>query len=137
MNRDKAKESKEEIELKGALNLMVNKKSKRYTYSNKQKHHPLFPKHLVFNFVMPVFKMYISCQFLQKQNFITVQTISSTIPSDSPECPKVQTPVLVAESKTTEEKTVRKVNSKTKQTDSEGKVSYNPFDSNIELIDAF
>ena len=84
-------------------------------------------------------------QSLQKQNLNTIQTTSSTIssttpltiPSDSPEHPKVQTPAWVVESKTVEEKTVRKFNNTTKQTKLEGKVSYNSFDSNIELIDSF
>ena len=78
-------------------------------------------------------------QSLRKQNLNTIQTtpptISSTTPSDSPECPKVQTPAWVVESKTIGEKTVQKFNSTTKQTELEGKVSYNSFDSNIELID--
>ena len=41
------------------------------------------------------------------------------------------------ESKAIGEKTVQKFNSTTKQTELEGKVSYNSFDSNIELIDGF
>ena len=80
-------------------------------------------------------------QSLQKQNLNTIQAtpsiIPSTIPSDSPERPKVQTPAWVAESKATREKTVRKFNSTTKQTELDGKVSYNSFDSNIELIEYF
>ena len=51
--------------------------------------------------------------------------------------PKVQTPSWAAESKATGEKTVWKFSSTTKQTELKGKVSYNPFDSNIELIDDF
>ena len=81
----------------------------------------------------------------QKQNLSAMQTtrstihstISSTIPSDSPECRKVQTPAWVAENKGTGEKTVQKFNITTKQTESEGKVLYNSFDSNIELVDDF
>ena len=80
-------------------------------------------------------------QSLQKQNLNTMQTtrstIPSTIPSDSPERPKVQTPAWVAENKGPGEKTVWKFNSTTKQTELEGKVSYNSFDSNIELVDDF
>ena len=80
-------------------------------------------------------------QSLQKQNLNTMQTtrstIHSTIPSDSPERPKVQTPAWVAENKGPGEKTVWKFNSTTKQTELEGKVSYNSFDSNIELVDDF
>ena len=84
-------------------------------------------------------------QSLQKQNLNTIQTTRSiihsttpsTIPSDSPERPKVQTLAWVAENKATGEKTVRKFNSTTKQTELEGKVSFNSFDSNIELIDDF
>ena len=46
----------------------------------------------------------------------TIYSITpSTIPSDSPERPKVQTPAWVAENKATGEKTVRKFNNKTKQ----------------------
>ena len=86
---------------------------------------------------MPVSKMDILRQSLQKQNLNTIQTTPSTIPSDSPERPKVQTPAWVVESKAIEEKTVQKFNSKTKQTELEGKVSYNSFDSNIELMDGF
>ena len=86
--------------------------------------------------------MNILCQSLQTQNLNTIQATPSTIPSttplaitsDSPECPKVQTPVCVAESKATGEKTIQKFNSKTKQTDLKGKVSYNPFDTKIELM---
>ena len=59
----------------------------------------------------------------------------SAIPSDSRERPKVQTPTWFAESKATGEKTVQKFNSTTKQTELEGKVSYNCFDCSIELID--
>ena len=79
-------------------------------------------------------------QSIQKQ-LNTIQTtpsiISSKIASDSPERPKVQTPVWVAESKVTGEKTLQKFHSKTKHFDLEGKVSYNSFDINIELIDGF
>ena len=66
-------------------------------------------------------------------------TAPLTIPSDSPERPKVQTPAWVVESKATGERTVPKFNSTTKQTEfkGEGKISYNSFDSNIELIDDF
>ena len=71
----------------------------------------------------------------------TPSPIPSTIPSDLPERPKVQT-AWVAENKTTGEKTVRNFNSTTKnfnsttkQTELEGKVSYNSFDSNIEVVD--
>ena len=72
---------------------------------------------------MPVSKMDILRQFLQKQNLDTMQTtrstidstIPSTIASDSPERPKVQTPAWVVENKGTGEKTVRKFNSITKQ----------------------
>ena len=64
-------------------------------------------------------------------------TTPSTILSDSPERPKVQTTAWVAESKTTGEKTVRKFSSTTKQTEVEGKVSYNSLDSNLELLDDF
>ena len=57
--------------------------------------------------------MDILCQSLRKQNLNTVQTTPSTtaltIPSDSPEYPKVQAPAWAAESKATGEKTVRKV----------------------------
>ena len=60
---------------------------------------------------------------------------SSTIPSDSPGFQKVQTPGWVAESKATGEKTVRKFNSTTKQTELAGEVLYNSFDSSIELTD--
>ena len=63
-------------------------------------------------------------------------TTPLTIPSDLPERPKVQT-AWVAENKTTGEKTVRNFNSTTKQTELEGKVSYNSFDSNIEVVDDF
>ena len=91
---------------------------------------------------MPVSKMDILRQSLQKQNLNTIQTTrstihstTSTIPSDSPKRPKVQTLAWVAENKATGEKTVRKFNSTTKQTELEGKVSFNSFDSNIELID--
>ena len=81
----------------------------------------------------------------QKQSLNTMQTTRSTIHSttpstisaDSPERPKVQTSTWVAENKATGEKTVSKFNSTTKQTELEGKVSYNFFDSNIELIDDF
>ena len=49
------------------------------------------------------------CQFLQKQNLNTIQTIPSanpsTIRSDSPEHSKVQTLAWVVDSKATEEKT--------------------------------
>ena len=91
---------------------------------------------------MPVSKIDI---LHQKQNLNTMQTIRSTIhstissiiPSDSPECPKVQIPAWVAENKGTGEKTVRKFSITTKQTESEGKVLYNSFDSNIELVDDF
>ena len=76
-------------------------------------------------------------QYLQKQNLDTIQTTPSTIPSDSPGRPKVQTPAWAAESKATGEKTVWKFSSTTKQTELKGKVSYNPFNSNIELIDDF
>ena len=84
-------------------------------------------------------------QSLQKQSLNTMQTTRSTIHSttpstisaDSPERPKVQTPTWVAENKATGEKTVSKFNSTTKKTELEGKVSYNFFDSNIELIDDF
>ena len=70
-------------------------------------------------------------QSLQKLNLNTIQTTPSTIPSttpltipsDSPEHQKAQTPVWVVESKATGEKTIRKFNSTTKQTDLEGKVS--------------
>ena len=89
--------------------------------------------------------MNILCQSLQKQNLNTTQTIPSTIPpttpltihSDLPERLKVQTPAWVMESKAIREKTVRKFNSTTKQTELEGKVSHNSFDSNIELIVGF
>ena len=72
-------------------------------------------------------------------------TTSSTIPSDSPENPKVQTPAWVAENKATGEKTVWKFDSTTKQTELEGEVSYNSSDSiffrfdsiYIELTDDF
>ena len=92
---------------------------------------------------MPVSKMDILHQSLQKQNLNTIQTTRSTIhsatpstiPSDSPKRPKVQTLAWVAENKATGEKTVRKFNSTTKQTELEGKVSFNSFDSIIELID--
>ena len=68
---------------------------------------------------------YILCQSLQKQNLNTIQTTPSiipsatpsAIPSDSRERPKVQTPAWFAESKATEEKTVQKFNSTTKQTE--------------------
>ena len=70
-------------------------------------------------------------------------TTPLTIPSDLPERPKVQT-AWVAENKTTGEKTVRNFNSTTKNfnsttklTELEGKVSYNSFDSNIEVVDDF
>ena len=84
-------------------------------------------------------------QSLQKQSLNIIQTTPSTIPSttpftmpsDSPERQKVQTSAWTAESKATGEKTVRKFNSTTKQTELEGKVSYNSFDSNIELIHGF
>ena len=80
-------------------------------------------------------------QSLQKQNLNTMQTtrstIPSTIPSDSPERPKVQTPAWVAENKATGEKNIRKFNSAAKQTELQGKFSYNSFDSNIEQIDDF
>ena len=84
-------------------------------------------KHPVFSFGMPVSKMDIPHQSLQKQNLNKNQTTPSTIPSDSPERPKVQTPAWVAENKTTGEKTVQKFNSTT----------YQSFDSNSELIDGF
>ena len=72
-------------------------------------------------------------------------TTSSTIPSDSPESPKVQTPAWVAENKATGEKTVWKFDSTAKQTELEGKVSYNSFNSiffrfdsiYVELTDDF
>ena len=80
-------------------------------------------------------------QSLEKQNLNTMQTtrstIPSTIPSDSPERPKVQTPAWVAENKATGEKNIRKFNSAAKQTELQGKFSYNSFDSNIEQIDDF
>ena len=89
---------------------------------------------------MPVSKMDILRQSLQKQKLNTIQRTPSTIPSptpltipsDSPEQPEVQTPVWDAENKATGEKTVRRFNSTTKQTELKGKVSYNSFDSNIE-----
>ena len=94
---------------------------------------------------MAVSKMDILCQSLQKQNLISIQktplaipsTTPLTIPSDSLERPKEQIHVCVAESKATEEKNVQKFNSKTKQTDLEGTVSYNSFDSKIKLVDGF
>ena len=49
-----------------------------------------FLKHPVFSFGMPVSKMDILRQSLQKQNLNTIQTTPSTIPLDSLECPKVQ-----------------------------------------------
>ena len=55
----------------------------------------------------------------------------------SPERPKVQTPAWVVESKATGKKTARKLNSTTKQTELEGKVSYNSFHPSIKLIDNF
>ena len=66
-------------------------------------------------------------QSLQKQNLNIMQTTcstiysttSSTIPSDSPECQKVQTPAWVAQNKTTGEK----FNSTTKQTELQDIVS--------------
>ena len=81
----------------------------------------------------------------KKVNLNTVQSTTSiipsttplTIPSDSPERPKVQRPAWIAESKAIGEKTVLKFKSTTKQTELEGKVSYNSFDSNIELINGF
>ena len=49
----------------------------------------------------------------------------------------MQTPVWVVETKATEVKTIRKFNSKIKQTVFAGKFSYNSFDNNMELIDSF
>ena len=94
---------------------------------------------------MPSSKMNILRQSLQKQNLNTMQktrstiysTTPSTILSDSPERPKVQTPAWVAENKATGEKNIRKFNSAAKQTELQGKFSYNSFDSNIEQIDDF
>ena len=71
----------------------------------------------------------------------TIQTTPSTIssknplivPSDLPERPKVQTSGWVVQTKVTGENTNRKFYSTTKQTELEGKVSYNSFDSNIKL----
>ena len=76
-------------------------------------------------------------QYLQKQHLDTIQTTPSTIPSDPPGRQKVQTPSWAAESKATGEKIVRKFSCTKKQTELKGKVSYNPFDSNIELTDDF
>ena len=98
-----------------------------------------------FHFRMPVSKLNILRQSLQKQNLITVQTTclktssttTLTIPSDSRERPKVQAPVWIAESKVTEVKAIRKFNSKTKQTVLAGKFSHNSFDNNTELTDSF
>ena len=127
----------------------LDKQSKGQSEKGEQKHplvlhshpHPRSLKHPVFSFGMPVSKMDILHQSLQKQNLNTFQTtpatIPLTIPSDSPEHPKVQTPAWVVESKATGEKTVRKFNSTTKHTELEGKVSYNSFDSNIEVTDDF
>ena len=89
--------------------------------------------------------MDIPSQSLQKQNLNAIQTTASTIPStipvtilsDSPERPKVKTPAWAAESKATGKKTVRKFNSTISQTELEGKVQCNYFDSNIEPIDGF
>ena len=94
---------------------------------------------------MPVSKMDILRQSLQRQNLNTMQktrstihsTTSSAIPSYLPKRPKVQTPAWVAENKTTVEKTVRKFNSTTKRTELVGKVSYNSFDFNTEQIEDF
>ena len=80
---------------------------------------------------MPISKMDIFRQALRKQNLNTMQTIGltiysttpSTIPSDSPEHPKVQTPALVAENKATGEKTVQKFDSTTKQTELQNIIS--------------
>ena len=55
-------------------------------------------------------------------------TIPSTILSDSPERPKVQRPAWVGENRSTGEKAVGKFNSTTKETELEGKISYNSFD---------
>ena len=71
----------------------------------------------------------------------TIQTTPSTIssknplivPSDLPERPKVQTSGWVVQTKVTGENTDRKFYSTTKQTELEGKVSDNSFDSNIKL----
>ena len=131
----------------------LDKQNKGQSEKGKQKHppvlhsHPHTPslKHPVSSFGMPVSKMDILRQSLQKQNLNTIQTTPSTIPSTTPltipsdslERPKVQTPAWVVESKAIGEKTVRKFNSTTIQTELEGKVSYNSFDSNIELIDGF
>ena len=67
--------------------------------------HPRFLKHPVFGFGMPVSRMDILRQSLQKQNLNTMQTtrskILSTIPSDTPELAKVQILEWVAENKVT------------------------------------
>ena len=68
----------------------------------------------------------------------TLSTLSSTthlaFPSDSAEHPKIQTPTWVAENKATGENTVWKFNNTTKQTELKGKVLYDSFDSNSELM---
>ena len=74
---------------------------------------------------------------MQKTRSTIYSTTPSTILSDSPERPKVQTPAWVAENKATGEKNIRKFNSAAKQTELQGKFSYNSFDSNIEQIDDF
>ena len=123
----------------------IRQAERRAIRKKKVKSHrlPRFLKHPVFGFGTPVSKMDILHQSLQKQNLNTKETtrstiystIPSTIPLDSPQRPKVQIPAWIAENKATGEKTVRKFNSTTKQTELEGKV--NSFDSNIEQIDDF
>ena len=87
--------------------------------------------------------MDILCQSLKKKtkfNYNSNNTFNNPFNdlfnniSDSPERPKLQTSVWVAGSKATGKNTFPKFNSKAKQTDSEGKVSYNSFDSNIKLM---
>ena len=86
----------------------LDKQNKGQSEKGKQKHppvlhshpHPRSLKHPVSSFGMPVSKMDILRQSLQKQNLNTIQTTPSTIPSttpltipsDSPERPKAQTP---------------------------------------------
>ena len=87
---------------------------------------------------MPVYKIDILRQSLQKQNLNTIQTIPSTIPSttplaipsDSPERPKVQTLHGLRRGRPLEKRLSESLTA-------QGKVSYNSFDSNIELIDGF
>ena len=85
---------------------------------------------------MPVSKMETLRQSLQKQDLNTIQTTPSVVEGQQ----------LLQESLQIHQNVQkyrhlhglrRKFNSTTKQTELEGKVSYNSFDSNIELIDDF